>query len=838
MRRPGILARRSAVASSVLLFAVAVLVAFFVQPDATLGGKAVRAGLLALAAAFLGSLLAESGRVRVQQAALRRREHILEAVAQATDSLVRSASWESCIDDVLERIGTAVGASRAYVFQNKRRPDGALAMDEVFEWVAPGIEPTIGWADNHDWPYADGYASWLDLLPNGAAIHGTVDDFDGMERQDLMDEGIESTVFVPIFAGEQWWGFVGFDDCEERRSWTDPEIHLLTVAASTLGTAIEGQRARRLHRAAETRYRAVVENIPAITYIDELNTEAATIFISPQVEALLGYTPEEWTADDELWGKVLHPDDRERALAENDRHNESAEPFDLEYRMIARDGHVVWVRDTAVMVEDEWGVRQFSQGFIQDITAQKRAEEQLAFLAYHDARTGLPNRAMFEELLELAVARARRHDAGVAVLCLDVDDFKLVNDSLGHRAGDQVLRELGGRLEEATRETDLVARMSGDQFLMLLSDLERTGVGEVDGVLLTVESVADRVHESLHTPFEVAGTELFVSVSMGISMFPHHAQDAAALLKGAEAAMHESKGAGRGRSVVSTAGAIESVDKLAFVTRLRKAVEAQQWVLHYQPVVELSTGGVVGVEALLRWREPDGTMIPPAAFIPLAEELGLIEAIGDWVVEELARQDAAWRAQGLELELGFNLSPRQLWQADLTERIVSRLRASGVAPASVVVEITESSAVKDFDRWQLVLKELRAQGLRLALDDFGTGYSSLSRLRHLPIEILKIDRSFVSRVQEDPEAASIVTAIIELGRGLHMRTLAEGIETEAEWQFLAAQGCDLGQGFYFSRPVAAEEITARCRRGDLAVRPRAPADLPQGVAHGVPDARG
>jgi EAL domain-containing protein (putative c-di-GMP-specific phosphodiesterase class I) len=207
-------------------------------------------------------------------------------------------------------------------------------------------------------------------------------------------------------------------------------------------------------------------------------------------------------------------------------------------------------------------------------------------------------------------------------------------------------------------------------------------------------------------------------------------------------------------------------------------------------------------------------------------------------VEELARQDAAWRAQGLELELGFNLSPRQLWQADLTERIVSRLRASGVAPASVVVEITESSAVKDFDRWQLVLKELRAQGLRLALDDFGTGYSSLSRLRHLPIEILKIDRSFVSRVQEDPEAASIVTAIIELGRGLHMRTLAEGIETEAEWQFLAAQGCDLGQGFYFSRPVAAEEITARCRRGDLAVRPRAPADLPQGVAHGVPDARG
>ncbi len=279
--------------------------------------------------------------------------------------------------------------------------------------------------------------------------------------------------------------------------------------------------------------------------------------------------------------------------------------------------------------------------------------------------------------------------------------------------------------------------------------------------------------------------------------------------------MHESKRAGRGGSVVSTAGAIDSVAKLAFVTRLRKAVEGRLWTLHYQPIVELSTGAMTGVEALLRWQEPDGEMIPPNAFIPLAEELGLIEAIGDWVVEELARQAADWRAEGLELELGFNLSPRQLWQPDLADRILARLESAGVAPGNVVVEITESSAVKDFDRWQSVLGELRSHGLRLALDDFGTGYSSLWRLRSLPIEILKVDRSFVSRVHEDPEAASIVTAIIELGRGLGMKTLAEGIETEQEWRFLAEHGCQLGQGFYFSRPVPAEEILGKYRSGEL-----------------------
>jgi EAL domain-containing protein (putative c-di-GMP-specific phosphodiesterase class I) len=317
-----------------------------------------------------------------------------------------------------------------------------------------------------------------------------------------------------------------------------------------------------------------------------------------------------------------------------------------------------------------------------------------------------------------------------------------------------------------------------------------------------------RIHEALATPFDAGGNELYVSASMGISLYPHDAEDAGALVRNAEAAMYESKKAGPGGHVISAPGTIDPSARLKLVTRLRKAVESQRWTLHYQPVVELSTGRMLGVEALIRWIEPDGSMVPPGEFIPLAEELGLIESIGDWVVKELIYQSGVWRELGIDLEMGFNLSPRQFWQPDLAERILERIRGGGLEPAKVVVEITETSAMMDPDRAQEILWDLHHGGLKIAIDDFGTGYSSLSRLREVPVEILKIDRSFVSGVDKDEQAASIVSAFLELGRGLGMTTLAEGIETEGELGFLVEQGCVLGQGFLFSRPVPPEEIIA------------------------------
>jgi len=571
---------------------------------------------------------------------------------------------------------------------------------------------------------------------------------------------------------------------------------------------------------ADARYRAVVEQIPAIVYTDVVDDTMSTTYVSPQIHELLGIFPEEYIADPDLWAKQLHPDDKEQALQSYLQGRTSGEPFSFEYRLLARDGRVVWFRDSAVVVNDRAGAPAFVHGVMFDITDRKNAEEQVAFLAYHDNLTGLPNRTMFEELLELGMARARRHDLSVAVLCIDVDDFKLVNESLGYEAGDALLRAVAERLREATRETDLVARQGGDEFLLLLADIEGgsvPGFEGTDGAILVVESVAARVHESLRAPFNVAGTELYVSASIGISMFPHDADDATALLKNADAAMYQSRKTVPGSYLLHWRQSEEALGKLSLTTRLRKAVENRNWQLHYQPVVELAEGKMIGVEALIRWADPNGGLVPPGDFIPLAEEMGLIEAIGDWVVEELSHQAAAWRAEGLELEVSFNLSPRQLWQPELTEKILQQLGAANLDPGSIIVEVTESAAMADPERTLRILRDLNDRGLRLALDDFGTGYSSFARLRYLPVDLLKIDRLFIRDVAQDAQAGDMVRAIIQLAHGLGMTPLAEGIETEDEWRFLVEQGCRLGQGFYFYRPAPAEDILALYRRSGFSL---------------------
>jgi diguanylate cyclase (GGDEF)-like protein/PAS domain S-box-containing protein len=572
-------------------------------------------------------------------------------------------------------------------------------------------------------------------------------------------------------------------------------------------------------REVQDRYRALVEQIPAIVYIDVADESMVTTYVSPQIEDLLGITPREYIDDPDLWTRHLHPDDRERALATYEAGRESGEPFTFEYRLIARDGRPVWFRDSAVVLRDADGAPAFIEGVMLDITEQKQAEEQAAFLAYHDKLTGLPNRTMFEELLELAIARARRNDTATAVILADLDDFKLVNDSLGHDRGDTLLRQLAERLREGTRETDLVARPGGDEFLLLLADIDRGGQpgmpGSADGAVLVAEAIACRVQDAMKAPFLVDGTEVYVQASIGIALFPHHATDTAEVLRIADVAMYQSKKAGPGGYAVYSDEAADSLGKLSLTTRLRKAVENQNWELHYQPVVSLADGRMSGVEALIRWNDPNGGLVPPGEFIPLAEEMGLIEVIGDWVIEELARQDAAWREQGVDLELSFNLSPRQLWQPDIADRIVSRLSEGGVDPTKVIVEITESTAMTDPDRTLRILWDLHSRGLRLAIDDFGTGYSSLSRLKHMPVDVLKIDRSFVREVHADEQGGSMVQAVIQLAQGLGMTSLAEGIETEDEWRFLSERGCELGQGYLFCRPVPAGEILARHRRAGM-----------------------
>jgi diguanylate cyclase (GGDEF)-like protein/PAS domain S-box-containing protein len=566
----------------------------------------------------------------------------------------------------------------------------------------------------------------------------------------------------------------------------------------------------------QAKYGALVEQIPAIVYVDRADAWMQTTYVSPQIERILGVTPQEYIADSDLWTQMLHPDDRETALEVYERGRATGEPFTFEYRLIARDGGVVWFQDSALVLRDAQGRPSLIQGVMLDISKRKEAEQRLAYLAYHDHLTGMANKAMFDELLDRALARAHRSGLGVAVLALDVDEFKLVNDSLGHEAGDRLIAMLAERIAEATRETDLVARQGGDEFLVLIADVDLEAGGD-DAAALGAQAVAARVQQALEAPFDVDGTELYVTASIGISTFPADGQDAGALLRNADTAMFRAKSAGPGLCVVHQADDVDVFSRLSLSTRLRKAVEQKAWALHYQPLVDLLDGTMVGVEALIRWPDPNGGLVPPMEFIPLAEEMGLIEAIGEWVVEELCRQDALWRAEGLALDIGFNLSPRELWTADPVERIARQLASAGMDPSRVTIEITESTAMHDADRTIQILHRFHDEGLRLALDDFGTGYSSLARLRYMPVDVLKIDRTFVRDVHEDPQSASMVSAMIALASNLGMTPLAEGIETEDEWRYLADKGCPLGQGYHFSRPVPPEEILAVHRRAGLTV---------------------
>jgi diguanylate cyclase (GGDEF)-like protein/PAS domain S-box-containing protein len=566
---------------------------------------------------------------------------------------------------------------------------------------------------------------------------------------------------------------------------------------------LAGREAQAALAEAEARYRDLIEQIPAVVYADDGDR---TTYVNPQIERLLGVSPEAYTSDPDLWLRMVHPDDRARVEAQSEAFLAGSGGDLDDYRIVRPDGRVVWVRDRAFAQRDDDGRAVFEHGILFDVTELKDAEARVAHMAYHDGLTSLANRQLFEETLILAIERAKRDDTSVAVIFLDLDNFKLVNDSLGHHAGDVMLRELAERLHTCIRETDLVARQGGDEFLFLLADLDHDVIDDA------ARKVADRLNDVLSEPFVLNGTEFHARGSTGISTFPRDAHDAETLLRNADVAMYRAKRLEPGGHVFFAADGEDAMQRLSFAQRLRRAVDEQHWVLHYQPVVDLSDRRVVGAEALIRWREAGGGIVPPGEFIPVAEELGLIEAIGDWVVEQVALQQRAWRLAGLDLEVSFNLSPRQLWTPRLAERLLSKFRDAGVDPSTVQAEITESTAMADPDRTQRTLRELSSWGLRLALDDFGTGYSSLARLKHMPVDVLKIDQEFVRNVDKDVRLAGMVRAMIQVAQSLDMVPLAEGVETEGEYIFLRSNGCRLAQGFWFAHPAPAEDLERAARR--------------------------
>ena len=442
----------------------------------------------------------------------------------------------------------------------------------------------------------------------------------------------------------------------------------------------------------------------------------------------------------------------------------------------------------------------------QDITDRLRAEADLRKLAFFDALTGLPNRAQLESRLRTAVTRARRRDRAVALLLVDLDNFKLVNDSLGHAAGDRLLRRVAGRLRGAVGDGRLLARTGGDEFLLLVSDLPR------ERAEAAAREIADQLARRLAKPFTIAGAEFHVAASIGISVFPEDADGAEELLQHADVAMYQSKGRGRATATVYAGVTHDPLERLSLSRRLRRAIAGGELMLHYQPIVWTASGRLHSMEALLRWQDPERGLVQPDAFIPAAEELGLVDPLGAWVIEALARQIAEWQQQGLQPRVSFNVSPRELHRPDFAADLGERLRSAGVDPALLTMELTESATLREPERIGPLLRDLRALGLQLAIDDFGAGWSSLSRLRSLPVQILKIDRSFMGEIPENPEAGAIVRAVIALSDALGRTTVAEGVEQPVQQHFLAAQGCPLSQGRLFGDALAPEAMTELLRR--------------------------
>jgi diguanylate cyclase (GGDEF)-like protein/PAS domain S-box-containing protein len=575
----------------------------------------------------------------------------------------------------------------------------------------------------------------------------------------------------------------------------------------------ERKRAEQKIRDAEARYRTLVEQIPAVTYIDPVNDPETSLYTSPQIERMLGYTPQEWQ-NEKLWPKRIHPDDRERIQTADERFEAGGEEsFSEEYRLMAKDGSVVWVREEAVLIRDNSGEPLYWQGVFYNLTERKALEERLHYQAYHDPLTDLPNRRLFANHLKGALKRTRRRTGHKsAVLFMDLDNFKVVNDSLGHEVGDHLLVAVGQRLKGCLRRGEVAARLGGDEFTLLLENISSAG---------EAEEVAERIIRELRTPFAIEGHLIFATISIGIALSDTvgRAQEDL-LIRAADIALYRAKGKTKACfEVFDRNKDAYALERLELENDLRNAIERDELKLCYQPVFSLESNNIAGMEALLRWEHRERGVMRPAEFIPLAEETGLIVPIGLWTLEQVCRQAREWQ-DSYQIDptpiAGVNLSLRQFQFPGLVEDVARVLRETGLEPGNLALEITESVAMHDEDATMATLEELKSLGVWLVIDDFGTGNSPLSYLTsQFKMDHLKIDGSFIRKFVESPDDSAIITGLIDFAHAVRLRVIAEGVETAVQLKRLMEMGCEFVQGNYMAKPLAPAEASALLARKAL-----------------------
>jgi diguanylate cyclase (GGDEF)-like protein/PAS domain S-box-containing protein len=558
------------------------------------------------------------------------------------------------------------------------------------------------------------------------------------------------------------------------------------------------KRAEAALRESEERYALTAEGANDGLWDWDLKT--GQVYYGRRWKGMLGYEEQEVGLTPEEWLGRVHPDDVEQLKVDLDLHLAGRTAnLTNEHRMRTRQGNWLWVLARGVAVRDKEGAATRIAGSMADIQERKASQEKLLFDAFHDPLTNLPNRALFMDRLDHALRRVRRRaDLHAAVLFLDLDRFKIVNDSLGHPQGDELLRQIARRLEEVSRDGDTVARLGGDEFVVLLEEIR--AVDEA-------EAIAGRIQATLSNPFTLGAQEVFTSASIGIAISSGD-DGAEDLLRDADTAMYSAKGAGKARHQLFQVGMRQDVaSQLQLETDLRRAIDREELVLFYQPIVALATSRVVGFEALVRWRHPERGFLGPEEFIPLAEESGLIHSLGRWVLEEACRALRRFHERRPDhgpLSMSVNLSARQFQRPELVQEVAAALRSLPLPPGSLRLEITESTIMSHAEQSIGVLRALKELGVQVQCDDFGTGYSSLSYLQRFRLDALKVDRSFVGVLGAPGENTEIVRTIITLGKTLGMSVIAEGIETPRQQQLLLQLGCDYGQGWRFSQPLDLE----------------------------------
>ena len=731
--------------------------------------------------------LADLTQRKAAEAALQRRARLLKAVADAGSLLLSAKPQENPIPAALALIGAAIGADRGTIVEERMRADDeGTELIVHADWHADGSKP-----DNMAQAWRISSAGWKRILQDDGFLCAVIDDGSASERDWLNAHGIASMAVLPIRIEDCVWGFVGFSNKQVARRWEEDDIQVLQTIAADIGHLMLQERSL-----AKLRLSAQVfaESGEAIAVTD---VRGGFVSVNRAFTEVTGYT------FDEVRGKNPR-------LLQSGRHD--GKFYEAMWQQLAATGGwqgEVWNRRKSGEIYPEWlnisavrdtgGEITHYVAIFSDITERKAALARIEYLAHHDPLTGLPNRSLLRERLEQEIGRARRLEQMVGVLFLDLDRFKTVNDSLGHAVGDRLLREVADRIRQHLRISDIVCRQGGDEFIVVLPDLKC----DTDAA-----QIARQIIDALRPPVDVGSRTVHTSTSIGIAIYPSDGHTTSALLKAADMAMYHAKENERGSfSFYTQELNARASERMALDGRLRTAVQQQEFSVHFQPQWALADGRLTGLEALVRWH-CDGQWLPPSKFIPVAEETGQIVPLGAWILEESCRHAALWRQRGHALTIAVNVSPVQIRRDDLPGRVRHILNKTGLPPAALELEITESLMMGDDTQALETLAALKQLGLKLAIDDFGTGYSNLAYLKRFNVDRLKIDQSFVRDLDTKPDAAAIVSAVIGMGRQLGLNTLAEGVETEAERQALMAAGCDDIQGYLLGRPMPAADIDA------------------------------